>query len=152
MAQYLVTWKIDIEDDSPEEAARQALEIMQDKTSEALTFTVKKWSTGEETYVNLLDERLDKIERIQQIIKEYGNFSTCDVDADSSPYIAGAGHIISLAEDFYEDKVTVYNYNKYGNEESSYDLNYYDLSNEVIDKILEMAEIFVNIQELELDE
>ena len=39
--QYLVQWEIDITASSPEEAAKQALEIQQDKDSEALMFTVR---------------------------------------------------------------------------------------------------------------
>lgn len=56
---YLVTWEIDIEATSPEDAAREVLEIQRDETSEALAFTVKRQSTGEVTDVNLLDELLE---------------------------------------------------------------------------------------------
>ena len=49
--QYLVKWVIDIEANSPEEAAKLALEIQRDENSEALAFTVKEQATGEETDV-----------------------------------------------------------------------------------------------------
>ena len=42
MSEYRVKWEIDIEADSPEEAARIALMIQRDQESEALFFEVKK--------------------------------------------------------------------------------------------------------------
>lgn len=44
--QYKVVWTIDIEANSPKEAAQQALEIMQDKGSEAINFEVCNPDTG----------------------------------------------------------------------------------------------------------
>jgi len=40
MPEYLVTWEIDIEADSPEEAAKRALLIQRDQGSEATIFNV----------------------------------------------------------------------------------------------------------------
>lgn len=40
MAEYRVEWAIDIEADTPEEAARLALEIQRDPASTAMVFTV----------------------------------------------------------------------------------------------------------------
>ena len=40
MAEYLVTWKIDVEADSPQEAAQMAREIQQDPESTATVFLV----------------------------------------------------------------------------------------------------------------
>ncbi len=40
MTQYLVKWEIDIEADTPEDAARQALEIQRDPESKATCFEV----------------------------------------------------------------------------------------------------------------
>lgn len=40
MGIYRVQWVIEIESESPEQAAREALSIMQDKESEALCFEV----------------------------------------------------------------------------------------------------------------
>lgn len=42
MKKYLVTWEIDIEASTPEEAARKALEIQRDPSSIALVFVVKE--------------------------------------------------------------------------------------------------------------
>ena len=54
MAQYLVTWEIDIDADNPEEAALIAKEIQIDPGSEAVFFTVKEQSTGEVFNIDLL--------------------------------------------------------------------------------------------------
>lgn len=48
---YLVTWQINIDAPDPEQAARLALEIMQDKESIATVFTVK--SEDDEVLVDL---------------------------------------------------------------------------------------------------
>ena len=42
MKHYFITWEIDIAADSPEEAARMALEIQRDPESIALVFKVKE--------------------------------------------------------------------------------------------------------------
>ncbi len=42
LKKYLVTWEIDIEASTPEEAARKALEIQRDPSSIALVFVVKE--------------------------------------------------------------------------------------------------------------
>lgn len=41
---YRVTWSIDIEADSSEEAAKEALQIMRDPNSTATVFDVEFWS------------------------------------------------------------------------------------------------------------
>ena len=43
MTSYLVTWEIDVEAEDEVDAAYEAKEIMQDKTSEALSFSVKSY-------------------------------------------------------------------------------------------------------------
>ena len=50
MQEYKVMWCIDIYADNPTDAARKALEIMQDKDSTAVVFTV-----GEQV-IDLLEE------------------------------------------------------------------------------------------------
>ena len=50
MPDYIVTWRINIEDvDTPEDAAREALAIQRDRTSGATVFDVAEylvWSNG----------------------------------------------------------------------------------------------------------
>jgi hypothetical protein len=67
--QYLVKWEIDITADSPREAVKLALEIQQDKTSEALAFDVYEKATNSETAVNLLDERTEGSD-LDEAVKE----------------------------------------------------------------------------------
>jgi hypothetical protein len=54
MTSYLVCWEIDIEAGSAYDAAKEALFIMQDRDSEALSFKVIHSNTGRMTDVDLL--------------------------------------------------------------------------------------------------
>jgi hypothetical protein len=54
MREYLVEWRIDIEADSPEEAAAQALVCQRDTESTAVVFDVFD-ENGEMVTVDLLD-------------------------------------------------------------------------------------------------
>ena len=53
MTHYLVTWKIDLDADSPEDAARQALEVQRDPASIATFFTCKDVVRNLKTDVDL---------------------------------------------------------------------------------------------------
>lgn len=55
MAQYLVTWTIDIEATTPQAAALQALKIHRDHNSIATVFQVKDIATKHTTVVDLDD-------------------------------------------------------------------------------------------------
>lgn len=57
MAEYLVTWSIDIDADSPEDAAAQALEIHRDPDSIATIFKVRHKSSGVTIFVDTLDQQ-----------------------------------------------------------------------------------------------
>lgn len=59
MAEYHVTWEIDIEAGSPREAAEIALQIMHDTQTDpdsACIFKMKDHDTGESTTVDLAEE------------------------------------------------------------------------------------------------
>ena len=43
MTTYRVRWEIDVDAESPEDAAQQALEIQRDETSSATCFTIAPW-------------------------------------------------------------------------------------------------------------
>ena len=53
MKNYVVTWTIDIEADSAEDAAKAALEIHRDPTSIATCFEVKDTETGFVDFIDL---------------------------------------------------------------------------------------------------
>jgi hypothetical protein len=53
MTQYRVMWEIDIEADTPEEAAREAQITHRDAFSEANCFDVEDQATGLTVFVNL---------------------------------------------------------------------------------------------------
>lgn len=52
MPEFLLTWKIDIDADTAEEAVEQALEIQRDPFSSAVHFIVLNKETGEETDID----------------------------------------------------------------------------------------------------
>jgi len=56
MTKFRVAWEIDIEADTPREAAEEALKTQQEKGSEAVYFTVANFDTGETEDVDLLHE------------------------------------------------------------------------------------------------
>lgn len=56
MNEYLVTWDCVIYADSPQEAAKKALEIQRDTQSIAVYFHVEDLHTQEEVDVDLLEE------------------------------------------------------------------------------------------------
>jgi len=56
MAQYRVTWTIELDEDSPAEAAKVALRIHRDPDSEATSFEVEELATGKRWDIDLLPE------------------------------------------------------------------------------------------------
>ena len=57
MNSYLVSWDIDVEADNPREAAKQAEELFKRSDSTATFFNVIDKSTGEETLIDLLENK-----------------------------------------------------------------------------------------------
>lgn len=55
METYTVTWEIELDAESPEDAARQALEIQRDPFSSALVFFVQD-EMGDRVMVDLFEE------------------------------------------------------------------------------------------------
>jgi hypothetical protein len=57
MTSYFVEWSIDIDADSPREAAEKALEIQRDPSSSATVFSVIKYdSDGSKSLIDLDDD------------------------------------------------------------------------------------------------
>ena len=67
MPEYLMTWKIDIEADTPQNAAEWALITQRDVQSIATVFTVRDKATGVEVDVDLNPEHS---------VEEVGDFTT----------------------------------------------------------------------------
>ena len=107
--------------------------------------------THEEQDGNLIDNSAKKevIEQIKEIISEYGSFSTGEVQASYSPSVPNQkGNLDHLIErfnlldvevDVYDDEVEVDNYT----------LTYDDLDEETLEYILELAQVYKEIQEEE---
>ena len=55
MTQYLVQWEMDIEADTPEEAASEALKVHRDPSSEATYFTVTQLAAQKMYHVDIQD-------------------------------------------------------------------------------------------------
>jgi hypothetical protein len=88
------------------------------------------------------DERTEKIARIKEIIGEWGETSTAELEASSSPCISSTGNrpnVSVLVERFGEDKVGVFTYVD-ETETSEDELTYEELSDDVLDNILDLLE------------
>lgn len=106
-----------------------AKEYVENSTNELLDFI------GDKT------DKAELIEKIQDIIKEWGSFSTFDINADSDVSIPVIGNHIHLANIFNFDTVNVEVYEDGGdNEIDSYDLSYYDMDVETLNEILTYCE------------
>lgn len=58
MPEYLVTWEVDVEAESPHAAAEKALEMQRDPGSLATCFTVADVETDETTTIDFFEESL----------------------------------------------------------------------------------------------
>ena len=80
------------------------------------------------------------IRKIQAIIKEFGDFTTADIEASCDVSIPVIGNHIHLASRFYYDKADVEVYEDGGeNEIDEYDLNYWDMDIDTLTEVLEYA-------------
>ncbi len=90
------------------------------------------------------------IEKIKNIIQEFGSFGTGEVQADCSPCVASMGSLVSLAEEFNLETVFVEVYD--GEENNcnsieSYTLTYEQLEEDTLNDILKLAEQYKEDQE-----
>jgi hypothetical protein len=87
----------------------------------------------------------DKIKVIRCIIEDWGPFDISDVRAESSPVVEAMGRLSHQIEGFGAKsvEVAIYDPNSHDSEPiDQYFLKYKYLSPEVIDEILELAEIW----------
>jgi len=80
------------------------------------------------------------IKKIKAIIKEFGDFTTADVSAESSPSVASLGGTNQLAESFNYDKAEIVTYDRNDEEIDSDNILYEDLKKDVLEEILALAE------------
>ena len=88
----------------------------------------------------------ETIEKINDIIKEYGKFTTADVYAESSPILNSKGKLVHLAEEFMEGNCVVYVYDPTSHssdEIDTYDEFYEQFEEDQLGYILELAEKWV---------
>lgn len=88
------------------------------------------------------DERIEKISRIKEIIGEWGETTTAELEAGSSPCISSTGNrpnVSVLVERFGENNVGVFTYVD-ETETSEDELTYEELSDDVLDEILDLLE------------
>jgi len=90
------------------------------------------------------------IKRIKTIIENYGSFDVAEVQADCSPCVTAPGNHTHLAEGFNLNGVTVNVYapNGFsGDPIDDYELNYEELSKDILEEILFLADLFETDQE-----
>jgi hypothetical protein len=86
-------------------------------------------------------EKTEIINHIQKIIVKFGEFTTADVEANSSPVIQSLGNTHLLVEQFGEHKVTAVLYVNDMETDEDY-ISYEDLSEDVLQEILMLADIW----------
>jgi hypothetical protein len=111
---------------------------------------VEVWNDGEDTitlFVGLNEEnsRLSiknkLIDDIQKIVKEFGSFSTADIEASCDISISTIGNLIYLANIFNYDNANVEVYEDGGeNEITSFSLSYRDMEIEQLQEVFEYAQ------------
>jgi hypothetical protein len=90
------------------------------------------------------------IEQIKETIKDYGAFSTGEVEASCSPIVPNQkGNLTHLVERFNFNFVQVEVYGNWENSIDSYNLSYEELDKETLEEILELCQAW---QEINLEE
>jgi hypothetical protein len=83
MTEFLVSWKINLDADSPQEAAQKALDIQRDPTSIATVFKVVDLPTKTTTHVDLTPEDGQPwISFVNKVMEENGGFNGEHPDYD----------------------------------------------------------------------
>lgn len=137
--EYRITWEIDIDANSPLEAAKKALAVMRDSHSTATFFKVTDNETNETSDIDLEDDSIGTIRYIKRVIGEYGSTSTWEMESDYSPCISSIGENSVLAERFTDCGVETVTYA--GELVVAEDfIPYEKLSNEVLDDICMLIE------------
>lgn len=92
------------------------------------------------------------IKRIKNIIENYGAFGVGEVEQDGisySPCVNEMGNLVALAEYFSDDvEVSIYDPTGFSSDPiDTYNVSYEELSKEVLEEILTIAELYEVDQE-----
>lgn len=90
------------------------------------------------------------IKRIKSIIENYGSFNLFEVDGADGICVNEMGNLVALVEDFNSESVGVYVYNpdSFSSDPiDDYELTYEELSKDVLESILFVAELYETDQE-----
>jgi hypothetical protein len=108
------------------------------------------WNDGEDSitiFVGLNEEnsksaiKKNLIADIQKIVKEFGSFTTADINADCDISIPTKDSLIHLANMFHYDSADVEIYEDGGeNEIDSYNLSYHDMDIDTLTEVLHYAQ------------
>ena len=140
---------------NPLDVAKEVSEWLKDG-AENMIYDVTNDTTGEKFTVDLSEDDADAvlpnndnpviqknklIDDIQKIVKEFGSFSTADINADCDVSIPTIGNHIHLANIFNYDDAEVEVYEDGGeNEIDSYSLSYRDMEIEQLQEVFEFAQ------------
>lgn len=144
----------DISADNPLKAVKKILEWLEDANT--MIYDVKDELTGNKFTVDLSEDddnavlpnndnpviqKNKLIDDIQKIVKEFGSFTTADINADCDVSIPTIGNHIHLANIFNYDDAEVEVYEDGGeNEIDSYSLSYRDMEIEQLQEVFEYAQ------------
>jgi len=89
------------------------------------------------------------IKKIKSIIENYGSFNIGEVDGVDGICVNEMGNLVALAEYFSDDvEVSVYDPTGFSSDPiDSYNVAYEDLSKEVLEEILFLADLYETDQE-----
>lgn len=145
----------DIQAKNPLEATKKILEWIYDDAN-TMIYDVEDELTGDKFTVDLsedddnavlpnnenainLKNRL--INDIQKIVREFGSFTTADIQADCDISIPTKDNFVHLASQFEFDRAVVEVYESGNDYESgSYFLSYRDMENEQLEEVLQYAQ------------
>ena len=139
---------------NPLAAAKKIVEWLEDANT--MTYDVEDELTGNKFTVDLAEDDEDAvlpnndnpviqknrlIADIQKIVKEFGSFTTADIEASCDVSIPVLGNHIHLASRFYYDHADVEVYEDGGdNEIDAYNLSYRDMEIEQLEEVLQYAQ------------
>jgi hypothetical protein len=88
----------------------------------------------------MAEQKRTIIKRIKAIIKEHGEFTTAEINAESSPCVSSKKGRNELCESFSFDGVEVITYDNNDNEIDTETVDYESLSKDIIEEIYILAE------------